>query len=127
MLAIRAGEAIRRTPKRILLPVILVFCITGSYAINGSQFDVFVMGALGLLGFALERRDVPSGPVILGIILGTPLEERFIQTLTSTDGGLLAFFGRPMAAVLGLLAVSRWVIPVMLWLRERRSRDGAAA
>ncbi|HSJ33107.1 MAG TPA: tripartite tricarboxylate transporter permease [Longimicrobiales bacterium] len=127
ILAIRAGEAIRRTPKRILLPVILVFCITGSYAINGSQFDVFVMGAMGLLGFALERRDVPSGPVILGIILGTPLEERFIQTLTSTDGGLLAFFGRPMAAVLGLLAVSMWVIPIVLWLRDRRSRDDATA
>jgi putative tricarboxylic transport membrane protein len=127
MLAIRAGEAIRRTPKRILLPVILVFCITGSYAINGSPFDVFVMGAMGLLGFLLERRDVPSGPVILGIILGTPLEERFIQTLTSTDGGILAFFGRPMAAVLGLIAVSMWVIPVVLWLRDRRGHDATAA
>ncbi len=119
MLAIRAGEAIRRTPRRILLPVILVFCITGSYAINGSPFDVFVMGAMGLLGFLLDRRDVPSGPVILGIILGTPLEERFIQTLTSTDGGVLAFFGRPMAAVLGLIAVAMWVTPLVLWLRER--------
>jgi TctA family transporter len=127
MLAIRAGEAIRRTPKRILLPVILVFCITGSYAINGSPFDVFVMGAMGLLGFLLERRDVPSGPVILGIILGTPLEERFIQTLTSTDGGILAFFGRPMAAVLGLIAVSMWVIPIVLWLRDRRGHDATAA
>lgn len=119
MLAIRAGSAIRRTPKRILLPVILVFCITGSYAINGSPFDVFVMGAMGLLGFVLDRRDVPSGPIILGIILGTPLEERFIQTLTSTGGGLLAFFGRPMAAVLGLIAVTLWVMPLVLWMRER--------
>jgi len=120
LLAIRAGKAIRRTPKRILLPVILVFCITGSYAINGSVFDVFVMGAMGLLGFALDRRDVPSGPIILGIILGTPLEERFIQTLTSTGGGLFAFFGRPMAAALGLIAVVMWVTPLVLWLRERR-------
>ncbi len=65
--------------------------------------------------------------MILGIILGTPLEERFIQTLTSTDGGLLAFFGRPMAAVLGLIAVSLWVIPFALWLRDRRSGNDATA
>jgi TctA family transporter len=127
MAAIRAGEAIRRTPKRVLLPIILVFCITGSYAINGSQFDVFVMGAMGLLGFLLDRRDVPSGPVILGIILGTPLEERFIQTLSSTDGGVLAFFGRPMAAVLGAIALSMWVIPAVLWLRDRRSSEAGRA
>jgi putative tricarboxylic transport membrane protein len=124
MLAIRAGTLIRRTPKRVLLPVILVFCITGSYAINGSPFDVFVMGAMGVLGFVLDRRDVPAGPVILGIILGAPLEERFIQTLTSTDGGVFAFFGRPMAAALGLIAVTMWVTPIVLWMRERHDRTG---
>ena len=119
--AIRAGGLIRRTPKRVLLPIILLFCITGSYAINGSYFDVAVMGAMGLLGFLLERRDVPSGPVVLGILLGVPLEERFIQTLSAADGNFLVFFSRPVAAALGMVAVVLWITPAILWaLRGRR-------
>lgn len=118
--AIRAGGLIRRTPKRVLLPIILLFCITGSYAINGSYFDVLVMGLMGLLGFVLDRRDVPSGPVVLGIILGMPLEERFIQTLSSAEGNFLVFFSRPVAAVLGLIAIALWATPAIVWAREKR-------
>jgi putative tricarboxylic transport membrane protein len=121
MAAIRAGGMIRRTPKRVLLPIILLFCITGSYAINGSYFDVLVMGLMGLLGFVLDRRDVPSGPVVLGILLGVPLEERFIQTLSTADGNFLVFFSRPVAAVLGLMAIGLWLTPLLAWLRGRRT------
>ena len=118
--AIRAGGLIRRTPKRVLLPIILLFSITGSYAINGSYFDVLVMGLMGWLGFVLDRRDVPLGPIVLGIILGMPLEERFIQTLSSAEGNFLVFFSRPAAAVLGLMAIAMWATPAVLWALERR-------
>lgn len=118
--AIKAGGLIRRTPKRLLLPMILLFCITGAYAINGSYFDVLVMGAMGFLGFLLERRDVPAGPVVLGIILGVPLEERFIQTLSTAEGNFLVFFSRPVAAVLGITAIGLWLTPVVTWALYRR-------
>ncbi|HEX7085930.1 MAG TPA: tripartite tricarboxylate transporter permease, partial [Vicinamibacterales bacterium] len=68
--AIRTAGLIQRVPRRVLLPLVLLFCITGAYSINGSYFDVAVMGLMGLLGFALDRRDVPTGPVVLGILLG---------------------------------------------------------
>jgi putative tricarboxylic transport membrane protein len=122
--AIRTGGLIRKTPKRVLLPIILLFCITGSYAINGSYFDVAVMGLMGLLGFGLDRRDVPIGPVVLGILLGAPLEERFIQTLSTADGNVLVFFSRPVATVLGVLAIGLWLTPLLVWLRERRATAG---
>jgi putative tricarboxylic transport membrane protein len=120
--AIRAGGLIRKTPRRVLLPVILLFCITGSYAINGSYFDVLVMGAMGYLGFLLDRRDVPLGPVVLGIILGGPLEERFIQTLSAADGNIGAFFARPVATVLGVIAIVLWTAPAVAWAIARRRR-----
>ena len=107
--AIKTGYRIQMIPKRLLLPLILLFCITGSYAINGSYFDVLVMGLTGILGFVLDRRNVPLGPVGLGIILGPPLEERFIQTMTAAEGNLLAFFSRPVAAGLGILVLTIWV------------------
>ena len=82
-LAIKAGGALVRVPHRILLPIILLFCVIGAYAVNGSLFDVGVMLAMGLLGFVLDQWRIPLGPVVLGIVLGGPLEERFIGTLNT--------------------------------------------
>lgn len=118
--AIKAGGYLIRVPRHILLPVILLFCIVGAYATNGSYFDVGLMGAMGLLGFALERFSVPLGPVVLGIILGGPLEERFIQSLTSSGGSIAPFFSRPVAAVLGVVALLVWLAPPLLKLWKRR-------
>lgn len=119
VVAIRTAGLIQRVPRRVLLPLVLLFCITGAYSINGSYFDVAVMGLMGLLGFALERRDVPTGPVVLGILLGVPLEERFIQTLSSAEGNFLVFFSRPVAAGLGITAIALWAMPLVLWARSR--------
>jgi TctA family transporter len=125
LLAIRTGSLVIRVPRRILMPVILLACVLGSYSINGSRFDVGVMLVMGLLGFWLERRSVPLGPVVLGIILGGPLEERFIQTATGSGDSLLGFVDRPLAALLGLSWVALWIS--MLYLAARRSRSFPAA
>ncbi|MGE3803611.1 MAG: tripartite tricarboxylate transporter permease [Gemmataceae bacterium] len=109
LLAIRAGGLVVRIPRRVLLPAILFFCTVGAFAINGSPFDVGVMLVMGLLGFGLERAGVPLAPVVLGIILGGPLEERFIQTVTSANGDLIGFVSRPAAALLGGLCALLWV------------------
>jgi len=98
----------------VLLPCILLFCIVGSYAIRNSALDIVVMLVMGLLGFFLERRQVPLGPVVLGIILGGPLEEKFIQSLTSSDGNIAAFFSRPAATVLGIVCLALWASPLLL-------------
>lgn len=117
-LGIGAAGWVQRIPSKVLLPLILLFCIAGSYAINGSYFDVLVMGFMGLLGFFLERRRISLGPVVLGIILGPPLEERFIQAMSAADGNWLVFFSRPVAAVLGILAILIWVTPALQWWRS---------
>ena len=119
-LAIKAGGCVVRIPRKILLPLILLFCVIGSYAINGSYFDIGVMLAMGGLGFALERRQIPLGPVVLGIILGGPLEERFIQALSSSGSAWEAFFSRPMAAALGVVSMLVWLAPFVISLRQVR-------
>ncbi len=119
-LAIKAGGYAVRIPRKVLLPVILLFCVIGSYAINGSYFDIGAMLAMGGLGFALERRRIPLGPVVLGIILGGPLEERFMQTLSSSESAWEAFFSRPMAAALGVASLLVWLAPLVISLRQPR-------
>jgi TctA family transporter len=117
-LAIKAGGALVRVPHRILLPIIILFCVVGSYAVNNSYFDVGVMLAMGLLGFVLDQWRIPLGPVVLGIVLGAPLEERFIGTLNTSDGSLLAFFERPQSLVLGLLSLALWLSPLVSAVRR---------
>jgi TctA family transporter len=132
LLAIKVGGNVVRIPRRVLLPVILLFCVIGSYAINANSFDVGIMLAMGILGFVLERRRIPLGPVVLGIILGGPLEERFIQTLSKPDSSLGSFFGftpgeefRLLSLLLGALCVLVWLTPaVTAALRRRRETDG---
>jgi len=119
-LAIRASGVLMRVPRHTLLPIIVLFCVLGSYSIGGSYFDVALMLAMGLLGFVLERWDVPVGPIVLGIILGGPLEERFIQAMTASRGSLSVFFARPAAAVLGLAAIVVWLSPAVTAWRVRR-------
>lgn len=111
-LGIRASGFILKVPQRVLLPLILLFCIVGSYAISSSLFDVALMLFFGLLGFLLERYRYPLGPVVLGLLLGADLEASFVQNLTK-DRSLLAFFSRPLAAVLGIACLLIWLTPAI--------------
>lgn len=109
--AIRAGSLLVRLPRSALLPLVVLFCIVGSYAIYGSYFDVWIMLAMGLLGFVLERSGVPLGPVVLGIILGGPLEHRFIQCITKS-GDVAPFFASPIRCGLALAVALLWLGPL---------------
>lgn len=125
--AIKLGGVIVRLPRRILLPLIVLFCVTGAYAMNGSMFDVWTMLAMGLIGFVLERRAIPLGPVVLGIILGGPLEERFIQTLTGAGGRVTGLVDRPIAALLALVCLVLWVVVIRSMIVGVKSSDDQAA
>ena len=122
LLAIRAGTTLVRLPQRILLPCVLLFTIVGSFAFRATYFDVGVMLVMGLLGFVLDRHKVPLGPVVLGLVLGGPLEEKLIQGLIASNGSILAFFSRPVAGVLGVTTIALWLSPTIFRTR-RRSRE----
>ena len=118
-LAIRSGSQLVRVPRRILMPLILMFCVVGSYSINGSYFDVWVMLGMGIIGFVLEVFAIPLGPVVLGIILGGQLEQTFVQNLTKDDS-LLSFFNRPISAGLGIFCIALWLVPVFMPLLRKK-------
>ncbi|MHC4118145.1 MAG: tripartite tricarboxylate transporter permease [Planctomycetota bacterium] len=80
--AVKAASRLVRIPRAILLPAIVLFCIVGSYSLNASYLDVTVMLIMGVLGFVLERYRVPLAPIVLALILGPMVEERFIQIIT---------------------------------------------
>jgi putative tricarboxylic transport membrane protein len=121
-LAIRAGTLLVRVPRRVLMPLIVLFCVLGAYSIDGSTFDIWVMLAMGLLGFVLEGFGIPLGPVVLGIILGGELEHRFIQSLR-TSQHWWDFFTRPMSMVLAASVVLLWFGPLLVRVVRRLRKN----
>ncbi len=89
-----------RVPTTIIVPIILVLCTIGTYALASRLFDVWVMVAFGLIGFALRRWGYPMAPLVLGIVLGDLLEKNLRRGLVLSDGDLAPFFTRPISAVL---------------------------
>jgi len=118
LLASKAGGYVLRVPRRVLLPIILLFCIVGAYAVNGSRFDVGLMLAFGLLGVLCERWKISIGALVLGIILGGPLEERFVQTLAGSGGSAVAFVNRPFSAALAAMCAVLWISAAVAWRRR---------
>ncbi len=112
-LAIKAAKRTLRIPAAVLMQLILLFCIVGSFAINNSMFGVVIMGVAGVMAFFMERWGFPVAPTILGVVLGTMLEEQFFSSLVKADGNVLAFFERPIAGVLGVVVLLIWSWPLL--------------
>jgi TctA family transporter len=119
-MAIRLARQILHVPRRVLMPVILMFCIVGAFAINNTVFGVTVMLIMGVMAYVMEENGFPVAPTILGIVLGPMLEENFMSSLIKADGSFLGFFSRPIAATLGVLFILLWLVPLVSVLRGRR-------
>ena len=121
-LAIKSAKQILRVPRNILMPLILMFCVVGAFAMNNSLYGVTIMLVFGLVGFFLEENGFPIAPVILGLILGPMLEQNFITSLIKSDGNMLAFFERPIAAGLGVVTLLVWATPIVVAIVRQRQR-----
>jgi TctA family transporter len=123
--AMKLAKQILRVPPKVLMPVILAFCIVGAFATNNATFNVSVMLAFGVLGFIMEENDVPIAPCILGIVLGPMLEQNFVTSMIKSDGSFISFFERPIAAGLGVLTLVIWGASFVSYLIARRKASAA--
>jgi TctA family transporter len=118
--AIKCAKQMLRVPREVLMPVILLFCIVGSFAINNSAFGVLLMLVFGVVAWLMEENGFPVAPAILGIVLGAMLEENFISSMIKADGRFLAFLERPIAGTLGVVTMLVWLFPLGAYLARRR-------
>lgn len=90
-------------PNFILMPIIVVLCVIGSYTIYVNMFDVYIMFCIGILGFILDRLHFPAPPCVLGIILGNLLDSNLRRSLIAYKGNVLCFVQRPIGIVVLVL------------------------
>ncbi|TWC71234.1 tripartite tricarboxylate transporter permease [Herbaspirillum sp. SJZ099] len=124
-LCIKMAKRILTIPRGILMPLILLFCIVGSYATNNSVTDVGIMLVFGMLAYFMEENGFPVAPAVLGVVLGGMLEEHFVTSMIKADGEFLAFFSRPIAGTLGVITIVMWLLPFALKMLRKRTMGPA--
>jgi len=103
-----------QAPARILFPVVLVLCVTGTYVATNNFFDLYVMLGFGVLGFFMNRWGFPVAPLLIGFILGPLVEVGFRQALILSQGSWLIFIERPISLTFLILALA-----TILWVGYR--------
>ena len=109
-----------RVPTTIIVPMLFVLCVVGTYALSSRLFDVWTMLLFGVLGYVLRKYQFPVAPLVLGIVLGDLMEKSLRRGLVLSDGDLLPFISRPISAVLFAAIVITVVLripKVRQWLK----------
>jgi len=122
---VRIFTKIVECPKGILLPLIVVLSIVGTYAIQNSVTDVYWMLGFGVLGYFMKMYGYQVGPVILGIILGPLMDVSYRRAMISVQESVPTFFWEflvnPISLVLSLAVILLLLNQTPLWPRRRKA------
>ncbi len=99
-------------PYHLLFPAIMVFCAIGVFSISNTAFDVYLMALFGLLGYVFHKLGCEPTPLLLGFILGPPMEEFLRRALVLSEGSPLVLVREPLSAL--LLAVAAVLLASVL-------------
>lgn len=108
-----------RVPRPYLLPVILCFCVIGSYALANRLFDVWVMLGFAVLGFFLESRKIPLAPFIIGFVLGPIAEKNLSLGLQASDGSYWPIVTGKISLLFIVISVLMLIVP---FIKSRRAQ-----
>lgn len=101
-------------PAWILLPGVTMVSFVGIYSLSGSYFDLLLMIGFGVLGYFLRKIDVPTVPIILGILLGNHMEDSLRRAMVIAGGDWKYLFSSPISIGLWIAAIVGFIAPMFL-------------
>ena len=107
-------------PYRWLFPAIVLFCAVGVYGTKNSEFDVWLVGIFGFIGYVFYKLGTEPAPLLLGFILGPMMEENLRRALLLSRGDWSVFVTRPISAVMLALAVILLIIVTLPAVKNKR-------
>ena len=113
-----------QVPRSVLVPVVLVLCVIGAYALNNTMDNVWALLLFGVLGYLMVKFGFPLAPLILGVILGDQIEINLVRSLM-TDADPWLFLTRPISGI--MLVLSALSVVFALWQHRRQYRRGVLA
>ena len=129
MLALQLGIGskvflrITQCPQWAMVPIVLVMCAIGCFALNNQTFDIWLFLLFGLLGFLMDKAGLPLAPVVIGLLLGSMCEENLRQAF-SIDSDWTLFFTRPISAVFMFLTAASIAYCAWQFKKEKSKSDG---
>jgi len=102
-----------KVPYFLLYPLILLFCLIGSYSLDNSVADVIIMLIFGILGFLMKKFRYDGAPIILALVLGQKLETSLRRSLIMSHGDFSIFISRPISLAFLIIAVLLLIIPII--------------
>ena len=125
LMGIKLFAKLVELPKAMLIPLILVLCVVGTYSINSSMTEVYWMLGFGLIGYFLKAFGFQMGPVILGVILGPMMDNSWRQAMASVGDNPAELLGElvsnPVSLILslGIVLILLGKTPVSGWLKKK--------
>jgi len=109
-----------KVPYPILMPLIILFCLIGSYTVANSVMDVFLMLLFGVVGYVMKKLKYDAPPFILAFVLGPILEYSLKQSLIFSKGSFMIFVTRPITATCLAAALVLLLLPLLPKIGRRR-------
>lgn len=127
-LGMRAFVKVMDIPRKILVPTILLLCAIGSYTVNHSMADVFVMMGAGIAAYILIKLDFSMSPIVIGIILGPLAETNLRRSLMMSQGDASILLTRPICAIFLVIAAVTLLLPIIspnlkAWRAKRKLKQ----
>ncbi len=116
-----------RVPENILSAFIISFCLLGAFALRNDMTDVWFMAIFGIVGYFMRRYDLPSPPMILGLILGPLAEKYFLTSMIGAENDFSIFFRRPVSGSIMVISIALLIIPFLRGLGKKGKRTPEAA
>lgn len=116
-----------RVPEHILSAFIISFCLLGAFALRNDMTDVWFMAIFGIVGYFMRRYDLPSPPMILGLILGPLAEKYFMTSLIGAANDFTIFFRRPVSGSIMVISIALLIMPFLRGLGKKGKRTPEAA
>ncbi len=98
----------------LLIPLVIMFAVAGSYVFRSDVFDIYMLAFFGLFGVMARAANFDVMPMVMGFILGEPLEYAFGQTVAMADGNFLQFAISDRPGMLAILLITP-IVGYLLW------------
>ncbi len=111
-------------PYRLVVPVIIILCVIGTFALHSSIIETWMLVFTGILGFGMKRFGYSPAATVLALVLGAMAENTFLQSLIIGDGSLRIFIDRPISMFLSCILLGIIVVTIVLRVRKMLTNHG---
>jgi len=109
-----------RTPIWILMPSVVAISFLGVFGITNSTFELMVMTGFGVLGYIFRKLDISLVPIVLGLLLGTDMENNLRRALSISGGDFGILVASPISV--GLYVVTGAFLAFAVYMSVKKPK-----